>query len=199
MMSKQVTFNKRKNGLIKKAMELSVLCESEIVLVIFQQDKCFQYSSKDIDKTLLKYVESKEYIEKHVHTNNDVRLQVFNFNRQYSTFAKKDKKAAAAETPDGPASKSIDTARDTIKPCESLRQKIPKAKATKPVEPAKEQPRITEIPDIPPSEAPSDFDEAFDNFFHQTEPHIKVRRLPLKNLVSRKKQFLLTFPLLVHL
>lgn len=55
-------------------MELSVLCESEIVLVIFQQDKCFQYSSKDIDKTLLKYVESKEYIEKHVHTNNDVSL-----------------------------------------------------------------------------------------------------------------------------
>lgn len=33
--NRQVTFSKRRNGIIKKAREISVLCESEIAIVIF--------------------------------------------------------------------------------------------------------------------------------------------------------------------
>ena len=69
----QVTFTKRKNGLMKKAMELSVLCDCDIALVIFNShNKLFQYSSKDIDSILAKY--SKVCHEPHEKRNNtDVR------------------------------------------------------------------------------------------------------------------------------
>lgn len=55
---KKVTFLKRKHGLMKKAYELSVLCDCEVALIIFtSNDKLVQYSSGDIDQTLLKYTE----------------------------------------------------------------------------------------------------------------------------------------------
>ncbi|XXG76561.1 hypothetical protein AAC387_Pa08g0887 [Persea americana] len=33
--SRQVTFSKRRNGLLKKAFELSVLCDVEVALMVF--------------------------------------------------------------------------------------------------------------------------------------------------------------------
>ena len=52
----KVTFTKRKFGLMKKAYELSVLCDCEIAVVIFNShNKLFQYASSDMDKILLKY------------------------------------------------------------------------------------------------------------------------------------------------
>ncbi|KAI9591749.1 hypothetical protein BDF19DRAFT_341208, partial [Syncephalis fuscata] len=54
--NRQVTFLKRKYGLMKKAYELSVLCSCEIGLIIFNtQDKLVQYSSGDMDHILLRY------------------------------------------------------------------------------------------------------------------------------------------------
>ena len=69
----QVTFTKRKNGLMKKAMELSVLCGCDIALVIFNSNsKLFQYSSTDMDAILQKY--SKTCNQPHeVRNNQDVR------------------------------------------------------------------------------------------------------------------------------
>nr|AIZ95396.1 MADS50 [Erycina pusilla] len=44
--SRLVTFSKRRNGLLKKAWELSVLCDTEIGLIIFSpQGKMFEFSS----------------------------------------------------------------------------------------------------------------------------------------------------------
>ncbi|KAL2324478.1 hypothetical protein Fmac_023536 [Flemingia macrophylla] len=54
--NRQVTFSKRRNGLLKKAFELSVLCDAEVALVIFSsRGKLFQYSSTDINKIIEKY------------------------------------------------------------------------------------------------------------------------------------------------
>ncbi|CAF0965741.1 unnamed protein product [Rotaria sordida] len=56
--TRQVTFTKRKFGLMKKAYELSVLCGCEIALIIFNSNgRLFQYASSDMDKVLLKYAE----------------------------------------------------------------------------------------------------------------------------------------------
>lgn len=44
--SRQVTFSKRRNGLIKKARELSVLCDVDVALLVFSsRGKLYQFSS----------------------------------------------------------------------------------------------------------------------------------------------------------
>jgi len=67
----KVTFTKRKFGLMKKAYELSVLCDCKIALIIFNHsDKLFQYASTDMDRVLLKYTEHSEPHESR--TNRDI-------------------------------------------------------------------------------------------------------------------------------
>lgn len=69
--NRQVTFTKRKFGLMKKAYELSVLCDCEIALIVFNStNKLFQYASTDMDKVLLKYTEYNEPHESR--TNSDI-------------------------------------------------------------------------------------------------------------------------------
>lgn len=66
---------------MKKAYELSVLCDCEIALIIFNSaNKLFQYASTDMDKVLLKYTEYNEPHESR--TNSDiveVSVIVFNY------------------------------------------------------------------------------------------------------------------------
>ena len=67
----QVTFTKRKFGLMKKAYELSVLCDCEIALIIFtSNNKLYQYASSDMDKVLLKYTEYNDTVVSQ--TNKDI-------------------------------------------------------------------------------------------------------------------------------
>ncbi|NXW80012.1 MEF2B factor, partial [Hirundo rustica] len=69
--NRQVTFTKRKFGLMKKAYELSVLCDCEIALIIFNStNRLFQYASTDMDRVLLKYTEYSEPHESR--TNSDI-------------------------------------------------------------------------------------------------------------------------------
>ena len=45
---RQVTFSKRKNGLLKKAFELSVLCDAEVGLLIFSETgKIYEFASNN--------------------------------------------------------------------------------------------------------------------------------------------------------
>ena len=56
---------------MKKAYELSVLCDCEIALIIFNSaNKLFQYASTDMDRVLLKYTEHNEPHESR--TNMDI-------------------------------------------------------------------------------------------------------------------------------
>ncbi|VDP92683.1 unnamed protein product [Echinostoma caproni] len=69
--NRQVTFTKRKLGLMKKAYELSILCDCEIALIVFtSSQKLFQYASSDMDKILLRYTEFNEPHESK--TNRDI-------------------------------------------------------------------------------------------------------------------------------
>jgi len=44
--NRQVTYSKRRNGLIKKAYELSVLCDIDLALIVFSPSgKLTQYSN----------------------------------------------------------------------------------------------------------------------------------------------------------
>lgn len=44
--TRQVTFSKRKSGLLKKAYELSVLCDAEVSLIIFSNGgKLYEFSN----------------------------------------------------------------------------------------------------------------------------------------------------------
>lgn len=75
---KQVTFSKRKQGLFKKAYELSVLCGCEIGIIVFSQNnRLSQYSSFGMEELLLRYtkhasdpVENKINSEFEVAANN---------------------------------------------------------------------------------------------------------------------------------
>mmetsp|Transcript_8704 Transcript_8704/g.25071 ORF Transcript_8704/g.25071 Transcript_8704/m.25071 type:complete len:507 (+) Transcript_8704:339-1859(+) len=75
--NRQVTFTKRKNGLMKKAMELSVLCDCEIALIIFNsQTKLFQYSSAPMGDVLSNYSKSCSDPQER-RTNEDLYNQHF--------------------------------------------------------------------------------------------------------------------------
>nr|QOJ53903.1 SEPALLATA-like protein SEP3-3 [Tagetes erecta] len=58
--NRQVTFAKRRNGLLKKAYELSVLCDAEVALIIFSnRGKLYEFcSSSSMLKTLERYKKS---------------------------------------------------------------------------------------------------------------------------------------------
>uniref|UniRef100_A0A6B2L8H6 MADS-box domain-containing protein n=1 Tax=Arcella intermedia TaxID=1963864 RepID=A0A6B2L8H6_9EUKA len=78
--NRQATFTKRKNGLIKKAMELSILCDCEIALVVFNQtNKLFQYASDDVQKILMRYADFDEAPCQSL-TNNDYNVRFDNAN-----------------------------------------------------------------------------------------------------------------------
>ncbi|XP_020591078.1 MADS-box protein CMB1-like [Phalaenopsis equestris] len=55
--NRQVTFAKRRNGLLKKAYELSVLCDAEVALIVFSnRGRLFEFcSSSSMTKTLERY------------------------------------------------------------------------------------------------------------------------------------------------
>jgi hypothetical protein len=53
---RQVTFMKRKQGLLKKAMELSILCQCEMAVVIFSHNgKLYDYGSTQTRRTVARY------------------------------------------------------------------------------------------------------------------------------------------------
>lgn len=54
--NRQVTFSKRRNGLLKKAYELSVLCDAQVAVIVFsQQGRLYEFASSDMHKIMERY------------------------------------------------------------------------------------------------------------------------------------------------
>ncbi|WRX10502.1 Transcription factor [Theobroma cacao] len=59
--SRQVTFSKRRKGLIKKAKELAILCDAEVGLVIFSSTgKLYEFASTSMKSVIERYNSLKE-------------------------------------------------------------------------------------------------------------------------------------------
>lgn len=86
--SRQVTFSKRKNGLLKKAYELSILCDAEVAVIMFsQKGTLFKFASIDqIQKTIDRYRKNA----KQLHTNRiDVEQSKEQLRQESANMAKK--------------------------------------------------------------------------------------------------------------
>ncbi|XP_044511887.1 MADS-box transcription factor 27-like isoform X2 [Mangifera indica] len=59
--SRQVTFSKRRNGLLKKAKELAILCDAEVGVVIFSSTgRLYDFASTSMKSVIERYKKSKE-------------------------------------------------------------------------------------------------------------------------------------------
>ncbi|XP_048138525.1 MADS-box protein AGL42-like isoform X1 [Rhodamnia argentea] len=65
--SRQVTFSKRRTGLLKKAYELSVLCDAEVAVIVFsQKGRLYNFSSNsEIQMTIDRYRRSANDADKY--------------------------------------------------------------------------------------------------------------------------------------
>nr|WAO97434.1 MADS-box transcription factor 31 [Lonicera japonica] len=62
--SRQVTFSKRRNGLLKKAFELSVLCDAEVALIVFSpRGKLYEFASSSLQETIERYRKHKKNVQ----------------------------------------------------------------------------------------------------------------------------------------
>ncbi|XP_043698522.1 MADS-box protein SOC1-like isoform X2 [Telopea speciosissima] len=88
--SRQVTFSKRRNGLLKKAFELSVLCDAEVALIVFSpRGKLCEYASSGMQNTIDRY----QRLARDVQTNSKAIEQsvqsLQNLKYEYANMEKK--------------------------------------------------------------------------------------------------------------
>ncbi|XP_066367886.1 uncharacterized protein [Miscanthus floridulus] len=77
--NRQVTFSKRRSGLLKKAHEISVLCDAEVALIIFStKGKLYEYSTDSCMDKILERYERYSYAEK-VLISAEFDTQLFSF------------------------------------------------------------------------------------------------------------------------
>ncbi|XP_019058647.1 PREDICTED: agamous-like MADS-box protein AGL8 isoform X2 [Tarenaya hassleriana] len=63
--NRQVTFSKRRSGLLKKALEISVLCDAEVALIVFSsKGKLSEYSTDSCMESILERYDRYLYSDK---------------------------------------------------------------------------------------------------------------------------------------
>lgn len=105
------TFKKRKDGLLKKAMELSVLCDVEIAIVMFStangQSRLHDYANKSVPETLDRLskfegpVESKTNAT--LHKKVDPHFQILHYHPSHDHLTQNAQQASAASRRRKPA------------------------------------------------------------------------------------------------
>uniref|UniRef100_M1CAG5 Agamous-like MADS-box protein AGL8 homolog n=1 Tax=Solanum tuberosum TaxID=4113 RepID=M1CAG5_SOLTU len=71
--NRQVTFSKRRSGLLKKAHEISVLCDAEVGLIVFStKGKLFEYSTDSCMERILERYERYSYAERQLNAATDI-------------------------------------------------------------------------------------------------------------------------------
>ncbi|CAL0308665.1 unnamed protein product [Lupinus luteus] len=110
--NRQVTFSKRRTGLLKKAKELSVLCDAEVAVIIFSNTgKLSQFSSCDMNRTLSRYNKRVDSTETAiVEHNTEIHYGVVMSNNTFSV-QKED-------------SNMVEILRDEIEKLERKKQKL---------------------------------------------------------------------------
>ncbi|WOK94935.1 MADS-box transcription factor 6-like [Canna indica] len=82
--NRQVTFSKRRGGLLKKAYELSVLCDAEVALIIFSsRGKLFEFGSGEVCKTVERY-QSHRYNASEEITADENESETKNWYQEFS-------------------------------------------------------------------------------------------------------------------
>lgn len=85
--SRQVTFSKRRNGLLKKAFELSVLCDAEVGLVIFSpRGKLYEFASSSIQEVTERY---KRYTKDKVQPDQNQSVDMQHTKQETASLMKK--------------------------------------------------------------------------------------------------------------
>ncbi|KAF5457605.1 hypothetical protein F2P56_021694 [Juglans regia] len=73
---RQVTFSKRRTGLLKKAHEISVLCDVELALIVFStKGKLFEFSSNSSMERILERYERYSHAERPLVATHDSQPQ----------------------------------------------------------------------------------------------------------------------------
>ncbi|XP_078156066.1 MADS-box transcription factor 23-like [Carex rostrata] len=85
--SRQVTFSKRRKGLLKKARELSILCDADVSLIVFSSTgHLYEFSSSSTKAILDRYAKSKDQ-EHHplLNPNSQVREGTYSLILMYNS------------------------------------------------------------------------------------------------------------------
>ncbi|CAA3026003.1 MADS-box transcription factor 23 isoform X2, partial [Olea europaea subsp. europaea] len=73
--SRQVTFSKRRSGLLKKAKELSILCDAQVGLIIFSSTgKLYDFASTGMKSLIERFNKAKEDHSQMPNSTSDIKF-----------------------------------------------------------------------------------------------------------------------------